>query len=54
MSVWRSPFLRWLETVQAITGVRKFPNPIFSQLVARHDVGETAEDAAAWIKEICA
>lgn len=52
MTPWRSPLLQWHEDVQTITGVRRFSPTIFSQLEARYSVGETAEEAAAWIKEL--
>ena len=49
---WSRPFLQWLDAVQTKTGVRRYPAGVMSQLVARHDVGETVDEATAWIKEM--
>jgi hypothetical protein len=46
---WRSDWLRWLEEVQTLCGLRAYCPATYRQLVARHSVGETAREAADWL-----
>lgn len=46
---WHREWLRWLQDVQDLSGVRRYDPATWRQLVARHSVGETAQDAAAWL-----
>lgn len=46
---WRSHWLRWLEEVQNLCGLRAYDAATYRQLVARHSVGESPQDAADWL-----
>ena len=46
---WRSAWLNWLAQVQDLCGLRAYDAATYRQLVARHSVGESAQDAADWL-----